>query len=309
MTATGLGVSFVVPVYNKAPYLPGVLAAIRAQRGDFARQYVFVDDGSTDDSLALVRRLTAGWPETVIESQANSGSAHATNRGIALATQPFIKFVDADDLIAHDATRVLLAALAPTDACLAYGLCVRYPEEAPPDLAAPLPAAPAVARLAAPLKLALRNSLFNPTQCLVRTEAVRAVGGCDERIVWSQEYSLTLRLAQRWDFLKVDAAVAYLPREVPGRLSNNPGRQLQRVTLACASFLRDHPETPAALKRFACRRAAGRAWKFARRYLGAGHLSPWFRRDLACRLGLIGDPPAFIEDCAAVYEQAPPVRG
>lgn len=307
MTATGLGVSFVVPVYNKAPYLPGVLAAIRAQRGDFARQYVFVDDGSTDDSLALLARLTAGWPDTLIESQANSGSAHATNRGIALARQPFIKFVDADDLIAHDATRVLLAALAPTDACLAYGRCVRYPEEAPPDLAAPLPAAPAVARLAAPLKLALKNSLFNPTQCLARTEAVRAVGGCDERIVWSQEYSLTLRLAQRWDFLKVDAAVAYLPRDVPGRLSNNPGRQLQRVTLACASFLRDHPETPAALKRFACRRAAGRAWKFARRYLGASHLSPWFRRDLACRLGLIGDPPAFIEDCATVYDRTPPV--
>jgi glycosyltransferase involved in cell wall biosynthesis len=307
MTAAGLGVSFVVPVYNKAPYLPAVLAAIRAQRGDFARHYVFIDDGSTDDSLAIVRRLTADWPETTIESQANRGSAHATNRGIALATQPFIKFVDADDLLAHDATQVLLAALAPTDACLAYGGCVRYAESAAPDLAAPLPAAPAVARLAAPLKLALRNSLFNPTQCLVRTEAARAVGGCDERIVWSQEYSLTLRLARRWDFLKVEAAVAYLPRDVPGRLSNNPGRQLQRVTLACASFLRDHPETPAALKRFACRRAAGRAWKFARRYLGAGLFSPWFRRDLACRLGLIGDPPAFIEDCATVYEQTPPV--
>jgi glycosyltransferase involved in cell wall biosynthesis len=308
MTAAGLGVSFVVPVYNKAPYLPAVLAAIRAQRGDFARHHVFVDDGSTDDSLAVVRRLTADWPDTTIESQPNRGSAQATNRGIALARQPYIKFVDADDLIAHDATRVLLAALAPTDACLAYGGCVRYAETGAPDLAAPLPATPPVARLAAPLKLALKNSLFNPTQCLVRTEAARAVGGCDERIIWSQEYSLTLRLAQRWDFLKVDAAVAYLPRDVPGRLSNNPGRQLQRVTLACASFLRDHPETPAALKRFACRRAAGRAWKFARRFRGAGHFSPWFRRDLAGRLGLIGDPPAFIEDCATVYEQTPPVR-
>jgi len=307
MTAAGLGVSYVVPVYNKARYLPAVLAAIRAQRGDFARQYVFVDDGSTDDSLAVIRRLTADWPATTIECQSNRGSANATNRGIALATQPFIKFVDADDLIAHDATRVLLEALAPTDACLAYGACVRYAEDEPPDLAAPLPASPAVERLGAPLKLALKNSLFNPTQCLARTAAVRAVGGCDERIVWSQEYSLTLRLAQRWDFLRVKATVAYLPREVPGRLSNNPGRQLQRVTLACASFLRDHPETPAALQRFACRRAAGRAWKFARRYLGAGHLSPWFRRDLACRLGLIGDPPAFIEDCATVYEQTPPV--
>ena len=57
---TGSGVSFVVPVYNKAAYLPDVLAAIRAQRGDFAWQYIFVDDGSTDDSLAILERLTAG---------------------------------------------------------------------------------------------------------------------------------------------------------------------------------------------------------------------------------------------------------
>ena len=75
---SGEGVSFVVPVYNKAPYLPGVLDAIRAQRGDFARQYVFVDDGSSDGSLALLKRLTGGWPDTVIETQPNRGSANAT---------------------------------------------------------------------------------------------------------------------------------------------------------------------------------------------------------------------------------------
>lgn len=305
MAAADLGVSFIVPVYNKAPYLPAVLTAIRAQRGDFRRHHVFIDDGSTDNSLAIVRRLTADWPDTVIESQPNRGSTHANNRGIALATQPYIKIVDADDLLAWDATRVLLDALAPSDACLAYGDCVRYGPDETIDLAAPLPAVPAVERLSAPLKLALKNSLFNPTQFLARTECVRAVGGCDERLRYSQDYTLTLRLARRWDFLKVAAPVAYLPREVPGRISNNPGRQLQRVTLACANFLRDYPDTPAELKRFACHRAAGRAWKFARRNLGASHFSLWYRRDLQSRLGMMGDPVAFIEGCARVYEHAP----
>jgi hypothetical protein len=62
---------------------------------------------------------------------------------------------------------------------------------------------------------------------------------------------------------------------------------------------------PAALKRFACRRAAGRAWKFARRNQGAGHLSRWFGRELRARLGLTGDPIAFIEGCAQAFERAP----
>lgn len=298
------GVSFVVPVYNKAPYLPAVLEAIRAQRGGFARQYVFVDDGSSDDSLALLRRLTRGWPDTVIETQPNRGSANATNRGIALADREYIKFVDADDLLAFDATARLLRALEGSDACLAFGRAVRFDDSGSFDLAAPLPERPGVERLADPLSLAMKNSLFNPSQCLARRICVDAVGGCDESIVFSQEYSLTLRLAGRWDFLRIDASVAYLPVTAPGRLSDDAGRQLQRVTLACASYLRDHPRTPPAVARLACRRAAGRAWHFARRHLGAGIGSPWWRLVLRSRLGLVGQAPVFIDRCAEVYHRA-----
>lgn len=302
--STTPGVSFVVPVYNKAPYLEGVLAAIRAQRGNFEREYVFVDDGSTDDSLERVRRLTEGWPTTVIETQSNHGSAHATNRAIALARLPYLKFVDADDLLAHDATDRLLGALHGSDACLAYGEAKTYEAGAPPDLAAALPEAAPITQLRSPLRLALKNSLFNPTQFLARTEAVRAVGGCDETIVFSQEYSLTLRLAAQWDFLKLDIPLAFLPYSAPGRLSDDRGRQLKRVTLACASFLRDNPATPEPLARFACQRAAGRAWKFARRHLGARIGSDWHRLDVKSRLGLTGSAADFVERCAAVYDRA-----
>ncbi|MHA1538642.1 MAG: glycosyltransferase family 2 protein [Alphaproteobacteria bacterium] len=297
------GVSFVVPVYNKAPYLPGVLGAIEAQRGDFARQYVFVDDGSSDDSLAIVRRLTKDWPDTVIESQPNQGSAHATNRGIALARREFIKFVDADDLLAHDATDRLLRALRDSDACLAFGGVVRFEKADGFDLAAPLPDEPKVERLTDPLALALRNSLFNPSQFLARRECVTAVGGCDESIVYSQEYSLTLRLAGRWDFLRLDAPVAYLPVSAPGRISDDNARQLQRVTLACAAYLRPPPDTPPALVRLACRRASGRAWLFARRTLGAGIGSRWWRAFIRSRLGLVRRPVEFIERCAEVHHR------
>ena len=56
-----IGVSFIITVYNKRPYLTDVLAAVRGQRGDFNREYVIVVDGSTDGSLDLMRDLTAGW--------------------------------------------------------------------------------------------------------------------------------------------------------------------------------------------------------------------------------------------------------
>ena len=36
--------------------------------------------------------------------------------------------------------------------------------------------------------------MFNPSQMLARTDICKSVGGCDERIKFSQEYSLTLKL-------------------------------------------------------------------------------------------------------------------
>lgn len=301
------GVSFVVPVYNKADWLEDVLACIKAQRGAFPRQYVFVDDGSTDGSLDILRRVTADWDEVVIWEQANAGSAAATNRGIALADREFVKFVDADDLLHQEATQTLMAALeADPDACLAYGRAVRFTDRAALDLSTPLAGA-RVERMERPLKAAMANSLFNPTQFMARRKALVEVGGCDERIVFSQEYALTMRLARRWPFLKISADVAFLPDAVAGRLSNNEGRQLQRVTRSLAYFLRDYPQTPWALKQWVCKRTAYRAWKYLHRTeRPIWFLHPAFWRQARCWLPILSGHADFIERCGRVFETADP---
>lgn len=299
------GVSFVVPVYNKADWLPAVIDRIAAQRGDFDRQFVFVDDGSTDDSLEIVRRKTDGWKNVVVESQANAGSAAATNRGIALASMPYVKFVDADDLLHADATQVLLDALQGDDrACLAFGGYSLFRDQADLDLDGAL-GRPAIRRHVRPLRAAISRSLFNPTQFLARTDALRAVGGCDERVVFSQEYALTMRLARQWDFLELDAVIAYWPEVVGARLSNNQGRQLQRVTRAVQLFLEDYPDTPWSLRQYISRRMAYRAWKYHRRANRAfWPTSPVFWRQAMAWLPILGGHAAFVERCGKVYESA-----
>ena len=294
------GVSFLVPVFNKAPHLPAVVRQIARQTGSFPRQFVFVDDGSTDGSLELLQNLTARWPNVVIHKQANKGSAGATNACIALADQPYIKFVDADDLLADAATETLLRTLDRSNACLAYGNVQRYATEADIDLAERV-SSPAEVILSDALRLSMKNSLFNPTQCLVRAEALREAGGCDERVIHSQEYSMTLRLARRCLILYVDVPVAFIPDQAE-RLSNNEGRQLQRVTRALALFLRDYPDTDAALRRFACRRAAGRAWHYARRHGGAGVSSAWFRRYVVSLFTSGVNAADFVDSCCGAFD-------
>ena len=74
-------VSYVVTVYNKETALPFVIAGLYAQEGDFEREFIFVDDESSDGSVDVVRALTRDWANVTIVEQKNGGpaTAFATN--------------------------------------------------------------------------------------------------------------------------------------------------------------------------------------------------------------------------------------
>mgnify|MGYP000850297789 CR=1 FL=1 len=91
-------VSVVIPVFNGARYLIEAIESVLAQT-KAPREIILVDDGSTDDSPALIRRLAVSSPIPLhCVHQANQGTAAARNRGIALAVNPLIAFLDQDDL-------------------------------------------------------------------------------------------------------------------------------------------------------------------------------------------------------------------
>ena len=275
--APAMGVSYVVTVYNKRPFLPQVIAGLAAQRGDFAREFVFIDDGSSDGSAAEIARLTEGWPQLRIIAQTNHGSSHATNRGIAEARYPFIKLVDGDDVLLPHATAVLLDALAQdANAVLAYGRTEFYAscEDALARLAQPRTGTVTYRRTTDPLpSLLLEGFSIGPSNSLFLAEAARAVGGCDQR-VFTQDYSLVLRLATRGSFVASDEIVALCPAMAEGRVNDGGPQILHDVNLSIAYFLDERRVAPS-LARNAVRRATTRAYHWARRREGAKLFSYW----------------------------------
>jgi len=92
-------VSFVVTVFNKEEYLPLVIRSLDVQVGDFEKEYVFVDDGSTDRSVEVIKECTKDADFDVkIVSQINQGASVAHDAGVSAATGDWIKFCDGDDL-------------------------------------------------------------------------------------------------------------------------------------------------------------------------------------------------------------------
>jgi hypothetical protein len=137
--------------------------------------------------------------------------------------------------------------------------------------------------LADPLAALLRAIWFTPSNLLIRSEALRASGGCDER-VFVQDYTLALRLARLCRFGLSDTSVVAAPDHselTPDRVSANKAQILHDLNLALLLFIEESPDLPARYQRVAFRRIAGRSWKWARREAGR----PFWSRELAICLG------------------------
>lgn len=103
-------VSVVVPVYNAERYLRRCLDGLRAQTMAPDMELIFVDDGSTDGSLAILRSLEAEDPSVRVIRQPNAGVSAARNAGARAARGAYVGFVDADDRIEPTMFEVLYRA-------------------------------------------------------------------------------------------------------------------------------------------------------------------------------------------------------
>jgi SAM-dependent methyltransferase len=96
----GVALSVVIPVYNERYLVAELVRRVLAVRAPEIRalEVLLIDDGSTDGSLEILRRLAADHPGTIrlLEQVRNQGKGAAVRRGIAAATGELILFQDAD---------------------------------------------------------------------------------------------------------------------------------------------------------------------------------------------------------------------
>ncbi|WP_301673462.1 glycosyltransferase family 2 protein [Neisseria blantyrii] len=88
-------ISFILPVYNVAPYIPRALESILLQT--VRKEIILIDDGSTDGSAEILAKYMHQYPFITVVSSQNRGVAAARNAGLKLATGDFIMFLDPDD--------------------------------------------------------------------------------------------------------------------------------------------------------------------------------------------------------------------
>ena len=121
-----MSVSVIIPAYNEAERLLATLAATAnyfAARGE-PFEVLVVDDGSTDETAAVVREFAASRPEAIVQCLSyggNRGKGYAVRYGMLRASGEMRLFCDADLATPAEEYEVVLAAMTAQNTPIGIG--------------------------------------------------------------------------------------------------------------------------------------------------------------------------------------------
>lgn len=115
-------ISVVIPVYNLQDYVERAVRSITEQTFKDV-EIIVVNDGSTDNSLDIIKNLAKADKRIIIIDQDNTGPDMARNRGFDVATGEWVCFFDGDDYMHEDALEKLYNAAKNCDMVVCNSEC------------------------------------------------------------------------------------------------------------------------------------------------------------------------------------------
>jgi glycosyltransferase involved in cell wall biosynthesis len=110
-------ISVIVPVYNSASTLDRCINSLISQ-SFFECEFIFINDGSIDDSLFILEKYKAIDERILVFSQQNQGVSVARNYGLINAKGEYVVFLDADDYLEDDILENIHSIITSQSPCL-----------------------------------------------------------------------------------------------------------------------------------------------------------------------------------------------
>jgi len=193
-------VSIVIPAYNAAETIAETIESVRAQTlHDW--EIVLIDDGSTDDTAAVVEAI--GDPRIKVYRYPNAGQGESRNRGASHATGEFFAFLDADDLWTPDKIERMVEAIGASSdlTAVAYSWVDWMSEDG-----STLTLGCAYTRQGYVYeKLLLSDFIAGGSNLMMWRGAFSRVGGFNPDFPPAEDRDMWLRLAEKFHFVAIEA--------------------------------------------------------------------------------------------------------
>ena len=103
-------VSIIVPVYNLEGYVENCIRSLMKQTYENI-EILCIDDGSTDNSATVIKKLAEGDQRVKYIYKENGGVSSARNKGLEVANGEYIMFVDGDDYMHFQAVEIFVNSI------------------------------------------------------------------------------------------------------------------------------------------------------------------------------------------------------
>lgn len=282
-------VSILMSVHNGESTVGESIDSILAQTfGDW--ELILVDDGSSDGSLAVLRRYAAQDGRIrVIESETNRGLPAALNLAAGKSVGRYLARQDADDISLPDRLQRQVETMAANPDVAALGT-MGYFIDTDGDTLNPI----VVNGLSIGGHILQQRSVFPHGSMILRSEVFREVGGYDERFWFSQDMELVARLHARGHMVATLVDPLYLFRTGQTGSDSFKGRMQNRFARCMYAMHYDRKDMGAELEALAADITARRSGLGAEREPSSGASEYW----LGCAYrAALGKRPATIMKC------------
>jgi teichuronic acid biosynthesis glycosyltransferase TuaG len=208
---TSVPVSVVVPCYRCACTVRRAVSSICEQTHQPA-EIILVDDASGDETLTTLREIENQYfgLVKVVALEKNVGAASARNAGWAVASQPFVAFLDADDSWHPDKLRLQCGFMQNNPHVVLSGHQCLWIKEG--ELPIPIPRSWSETKIN-PRRLLFKNSFSTPTVMLRRDVAFRFQDGRR----YAEDFLLWLRISHAgFEVSRMEVTLAYVHKPFYG---------------------------------------------------------------------------------------------
>lgn len=115
MEHSDIYLSFIIPCYNVAEYVGKTIESLEQLVDAEDVEFLFVDDGSKDNTLQIIRDFEARDKRVKCISQLNQGVSAARNNALALAEGRYVFLLDGDDFLNADTVQVIRSKMNDAD--------------------------------------------------------------------------------------------------------------------------------------------------------------------------------------------------
>jgi glycosyltransferase involved in cell wall biosynthesis len=220
-------ISVIIPCFNDGQCLAEAVESVKSQVGNFLLEDIFIVDDHSDDiqTQVVLSKLRADPRIKVLSNMFSKGPSGARNTGLKVATASWVIFLDADDFLLPDSIEDRVKALEPypeinwcggdfkqrfPDGSYGNGPVYRNGEKKTPafnnygfDNSL---------LIRKPVEHFSKRMLTRLGAVIIKTQALKEVGGFNEGLLFSEDSNLFIRLAARNDFLFIPK-VLYVRRE------------------------------------------------------------------------------------------------